>query len=74
MRLPANIARLGRKLVHWFDYKIVYPLFVWRFDKQFRENPKMRNAFANQLLGWGIQRDEEIKKQRAAQIKLVDPK
>lgn len=34
----------------------------------------MRNAFANQLIGWGIQRDAEIKKQRSEQIKLVDPK
>lgn len=74
MRLPTNMRGVWHNLVDWFDYQVIYRLFVWRFDKKFRENPNMRNAFANQLIGWGIQRDAEIKKQRSEQIKLVDPK
>lgn len=65
---------MWNKLVVWFDYQIVYRAFVWRFDKKFRENPKMRTAFAEQLICWGEQRDLKIKKQRSEQIKLVDPK
>jgi hypothetical protein len=60
------------RLIAWFDYQIVYRAFVWRFDKKFRENPAMRKAFTDQMIGWGIQREEEIKQQRLKNIKSVD--
>jgi hypothetical protein len=73
MKLTSRLRKLKYDLIVWFDYQVVYRVFVWRFDKKFRENPAMRQAFADQLIGWGIQHEEQIKKQRSEQIKLVDP-
>lgn len=64
--------KITKALTNWFDYQVVYRAFVWRFDKKFRENPAMRKAFTDQMIGWGIQHEAEVKEKRKQTIKLVD--
>lgn len=65
------VSKLKHDLVVWFDYQVVYRLFYWRFDKKFRENPAMRKAFTDQMIGWGKQREQEVKQHRRDTIKPV---
>lgn len=59
------------RLVHWFDYQVVYRAFNWRFGKKFAENPAMRNAFCDYIMAWGEQHEANIDAKRRATLKLV---
>ena len=72
-QLPPIKLTILTRLVTWFDFHLVYPLFQRRFTKRFSENPKMREAYIQHMTAFGNQREKAILDRRKTFSVVVTP-